>query len=313
MTLFLRQQEFMHLADMKDCVAALDAAFGQWSDPSLSILPRSRMLAGSDQVNFMAATLPGGKIFGYRTAYYSIGFDWLVLVDVQNGGPFAIMECGWLANIRTGAASGVAAKYLARENAKIHAIIGSGRQATSQVRAVTAVREIEELRVYNRTPESREKFAAEMADELGIKVIASASAEACIHGADIVTTVTNSTNSVVEGAWLSAGMHVNGVGANGAQRRELDDAAVLAADILVTDRVDQAKYEAGAYIQLVEAGMVTWDNVVELGAVVEGAAPRRSSEDQITFFHSLGLAFEDVVFGKLIYDRALAAGIGSEI
>ena len=311
MTLFLRQKDFIPLVSMADCIDALDDAFGRWSEPGNSVLPRSRIPAGDNLAHFMAAALPGG-IFGYRCAYYAGRYNWLVLAQTGDPDPLAIMECGWLANVRTGGASGIATKYLAREDAKIHAVIGSGRQAASQVRAVSAVRPIEELRVYNRTEESREKFAAAMAEELDILVIAADSGEACVKGADIISTITNAAEPVLEGAWLSAGVHINGAGANAAQRRELDDAAVLAADLYVTDSVEQAQIEAGAFIDLVAAGKFSWDDVVELGAVVEGAAPRRTSDDQITFFHSLGLTFEDVVFAKLIYDRAIAAGIGAE-
>ena len=313
MVLFLNQKEIEGLADIEVAVEALDTAFQHWSSPSRSILPRMRMPTPPSNINFMAAALPDGDYFGYRAAHYPMNFNWLVLLSLKAGGPVAVMECGWIARTRTGAASGVATRYLAREDAKSMAIIGTGRQSGDQVRGVVAVRPIETVSVYSRDPEKRTAFANSMADELGLPVIAAETPEACVAGADIVTTSTNSADPVLKGAWLEPGMHINGIGANGLARRELDDDAVLAADLVVVDSLEQAPLEAGALVELEQQGKLSWSDIAELGTVVETGQPCRTSDDQITFFHSLGLTFEDVALAAKIYEKAVASGVGNAI
>jgi ornithine cyclodeaminase len=148
---------------------------------------------------------------------------------------------------------------------------------------------------------------------LGQEVETAESAQACVEGAEVVTITTNSSEPLLFGDWLAPGTHVNAVGANQANRREIDDAVVLRADNVITDQLIQAQLEARALIELVEGGKMEWDQIGELGAVVEGNWPGRTGADQITLFYSLGLAFEDVAFGKLILEKALAEGVGHEI
>lgn len=261
----------------------------------------------------MAAAVTGSDIFGYRAYTSAIRFNLLVLLSLKEQQPIAMIECGWLSRTRTGAASGVATKYLAREDAKSLAIIGSGRISADQIRAVAAVRQLEWIKVFSRNAEKRQLFADQMAEELGISVTAADSAESCVADADIITTSTNAREPVLVGDWLKPGMHVNGVGANDGKRCELDESAVLAADIIAVDQLEQAYIEAGILMELENKGKIAWSGVTELGHIVENPGLRRAGEGQITFFHSLGLAFEDVAFGRLIYDKAKSAGIGRQV
>jgi ornithine cyclodeaminase/alanine dehydrogenase-like protein (mu-crystallin family) len=176
--------------------------------------------------------------------------------------------------------------------------------------AVCATHKIREARVFSRTPATRDAFAAEMTETLGIPVVASPDAESCIRGADIAIAMTNSAEPVILGDWLAPGVFVAAAGANAYARRELDDAAVLRADRLVTDQRSQARMEARELIDLADAGGIVWEDVVELGDIVAGRTPGRRSDNEILVFKSLGIALEDVAFGKVIYERALAAGAG---
>jgi ornithine cyclodeaminase/alanine dehydrogenase-like protein (mu-crystallin family) len=313
MVLYLTQDDVKSLVDINDAITALEREFTRWSESSTDNMPRRRLDLPRGTLNVMAAALPGSDIFGYRAYAPPIGYNMLNLLSFEEKELIALIECGWLSTTRTGAASGVATKYLAREDAATLAVIGSGRTAADQLRAVVAVRPIERISVYSQTPENREAFAEKMAAELGIEVLAADTAQACVTGAEVVTATTNSKEPVLLGEWLAPGTHVNAVGANQANRREIDDALVLGADIVITDQLIQAQLEARALIELVEAGRLEWIQVGELGAVVEGNWPGRTGADQITLFHSLGLAFEDVAFGKLILEKARAAGVGREI
>ena len=222
----------------------------------------------------------------------------------------ALIEANLLGALRTGAASGVATRALARAEASTLGLIGTGKQARTQLLAVAAVRELTEIRVFGRDAHRRAAFADEMAAETGLAVNPCDSAEACVQGADIVVAATNAAEPVVLGDWLAPGAHVNAVGANAYARRELDEQAVRRAALVAVDDRDQATIEARELIDLAEAGVLDWADVAELGPLLRGDVAGRAGDDDITLYKSLGVAFEDVVFAKTIHDRALAAGAG---
>ncbi|MEX2450896.1 MAG: ornithine cyclodeaminase family protein [Rhodospirillales bacterium] len=313
MVLYITEQEVKGLVDMNDSIEALEKAFGRWSDAASANLPRQRLPLAKRSLNVMAGALPGGDLFGYRGYTSAIRFNLLILMSLKQEAPLAFIECGWLSRTRTGAASGVATRHLARADAKTMALIGTGRISADQIRAVAAVRDLEWVKVFSRDAEKRAWFAGQMAEEFDFPILPAESVEACLEGADIVTTATNAREPVVLGKWLKPGVHVNGAGANDGKRRELDEAAVLKSDIVVVDHLEQAHIEAGLLMDMVRDGKLAWKDVAELGSVVEKAEPKRTGPDQITFFHSLGLAFEDVAFGALIYEKAVAAGIGRTV
>ena len=262
-------------------------------------------------LNLMAASAPSLGICGHK-AYFG-GCAYVSLFSLEESRLLALIEASTLGAIRTGAASGVATKYLARPDAATVGIIGTGRQAKTQLLAMAAVRSLQSVRVFGRDEERRTAFAGEMAEVLSCTVQATDSAEACVRDADIVIAATKASDPVVFGDWLSPGTHVNAIGANGYARRELDDVAVLRASLVATDQRDQARTEARELIDLAEAGKLDWANVVELGALVQGEIAGRAQDSDITLFKSLGIALEDIAFAKLIYDRAVAAGAGTKI
>jgi len=308
MAIFLSESDVEALVDVNDAIGALEDGFAQWGQGRTANLPRQRLPLPERTANIMAASLPSAGVFGHKV--YFAHYYLFTLYSFPEKRVLAVIEAGALGAIRTGAASGIATRLLARDDAATLGLIGAGKQARTQLLAVHAVRPLKRVTVYCRTPETREAFAARMADETGIEVTAAASAEACVRQMDIVTTATNTTDPVVLGEWLAPGTHVNAVGANAYARRELDDAAVLRADLVATDDRAQARIEAREFIDLAESGKISWNDIAELGTIVQGRGPARTGADQVTLFKSLGIALEDVAFAKLIHDRAADKGVG---
>ena len=186
-----------------------------------------------------------------------------------------MIEADALGQIRTGAASGVATKYLANANARTACIIGTGYQARTQLEAIAAVRRLERVRAFGRDPQRREKFCREMSERIGVAVEPMRSGEEAVKGADILITATSATKVVLEGAWLAPGMHINAMGANWPQKRELDAAAVGRADKIVVDSIEQSKMEAGDLIQAFGDDQSRWNTVQELSQIVAGKDARQ--------------------------------------
>ncbi|HEU4588099.1 MAG TPA: ornithine cyclodeaminase family protein [Gemmatimonadales bacterium] len=216
----------------------------------------------------------------------------ILLFQPDTGEPLAVLDGRLITEMRTAAASAVATDRLARADAQVLAILGAGVQAASHLAALRRVRPFREVRVWS------PRRAAAFAREHG--VIAAASAEAAVRGADVIVTATSATTPVLAGAWLAPGAHVNAVGACRPDWRELDDALVRRARVIVDSR-DAAKVESG---DVIAAGRID----AELGEVVAGTLPGRTSPAEVTLFKSVGVAVEDVVSAALVLERARAAG-----
>ena len=309
--IYLTEADVGRLVTVSDAIAALEELFVTWDEPSTSNLPRQRARLSGGSFNLMGAAWGAKSVHGLKAYAGMKGAQFHVLLYSSSDGRLkAMIEADLFGQLRTGAASGIATRRMARADAATLGVIGTGRQSRAQVLAVCAVRPIQRVNVFARTPASREAYAHELERELGIEVRPAASAEACVAEVDIVITITKSAEPVLRGAWLAPGTHVNAAGANSADRREVDADAVLRAALTVTDHVEQAKVEAAELRDVVAAGRLAWSDVRELGDLVTGKAAGRSSPADITLFKSLGIALEDVAFGELVYRRALAAGAG---
>jgi ornithine cyclodeaminase/alanine dehydrogenase-like protein (mu-crystallin family) len=225
----------------------------------------------------------------------------------------ALIEADYMGQQRTGAASGVATKYLARKDARVAAIIGTGGQAKTQLEAVAAVRKLESARAYGRDAAKREKFCEEMSERLRIPVQSCASAAEAVRGADIVSTATTAAQPVVCGADLSPGAHINAIGANHAHKRELDDEAVASADVIVVDSVEQSRQEAGDLIIAFHGDEICWTGVKKLSEIVAGQARGRTSDTEMTLFKSNGIASWDLAVAMKVYAMAREKGLGREL
>ena len=272
--------------------------------------------------------LPGGGFFHYMAAAdYSRGFIamkqytyvrgklcFLVpLYEMATGDLLALIEADYMGQLRTGAASGVATKYLARKDARVAAIIGTGGQARTQLEAVAVARKLESARAYGRDPTKREKFCKEMSERLGIPVLPSASAGEAARGADIVSTATTASQPVLSGADLTPGVHINAIGANHAHKRELDDEAVASADVIVVDSVEQSRQEAGDLIIAFHGDEICWTGVKKLSDVVAGKTSGRTSDAEVTLFKSNGIASWDLAVAMKVYALAREKKLGREL
>ena len=310
--LYLTEADVARLVTVKDAIAALEEMFATWESPTTHNLPRQRARLAVGAMNLMGASYGAKSVHGLKV--YAAGkgmtFGHALVYSSTDGTLKAIIECDLLGQIRTGAASGLATRLLANPDADTLGVIGTGRQSRSQVRAVCAVRPIKRVMVFARTKEHRETYAREMEQELGIEVRPAPTAEACVSEAGVVVTITKSAEPVCRAEWLAKGAHINVAGANSADRREVDADTVLRAAVKATDQIEQAKVEAGEFRDLVVAGKLAWSDIHELGDIVAGKAKGRTSSSDLTLFKSLGIALEDMAFGELIYQKALAQGAG---
>jgi ornithine cyclodeaminase/alanine dehydrogenase-like protein (mu-crystallin family) len=278
--------------------------------------PRERVVGGPDiQVNTMLAADYELGIHGFKTYTVASGVYrfFVYLYDSESGDLLAIIEANRMGQLRTGAATGVATNLMARSDATEVGIIGSGSQAPTQLEAVCQVRNIKRVRVYSATPANRERFAVEMSQRLGVEVTPVDTSRQAVEGADIVVTITASREPVLNGAWLSLGMHVAAVGGADPYIRELDDEAVQRADLIVVDDLAQTKIEAGELMMPASRGLVLWEQMRELWQVVSGEVSGRESDDDITLFKSLGMALWDIAAAKVVYDKAVASGMGKPL
>ncbi|HEY7738012.1 MAG TPA: ornithine cyclodeaminase family protein [Candidatus Limnocylindria bacterium] len=258
----------------------------------LILMPAARDGGGGASVKLIT-WVPGNPGRGLPTIQGTV--TWF---DARTGAPAFQFDGPTVTALRTGAASGVGARLLARPDAAVLALIGAGAQAESQIRAVLAARPIREVRVYARTAEPREAFAAAMDAALPVSVRAAASAEEAVRGADVVCCVTPSERPVLEAEWLAPGAHVNAIGAFRMGMVEVPPAAFGRAARVAVDSKDAAGHEAGDVAAAVAAGELDPETIVEIGTVDAGWAASRDPE-AITIFKSVGLPIQDLATADL--------------
>lgn len=316
MALLLSESDVRSLLTMPLAIEAVEDAFRRLADGSAQFHSRQRLhLPNNSYLHYMAAADGTGGYMGMKIYTSSReGLRFLVpLFQAKTGELLAMIEARYLGQMRTGAASGVATKLLARPDARRIGIIGTGLQAETQIEAVAAVRKIERVRAFGRDPEHRQRFAREMSEKLTVPVEAAASVEEALHDADIAITSTTASKPVVEGRWLRAGTHINAIGANFPEKAELDADAVNRADVIFADSREQSKLEAGDLIQAFEGDYSRWNDVKELGDLIAKRVEGRTTPEQITLFKSNGIAIEDIVTAGRVYELALQRRIGSNV
>jgi ornithine cyclodeaminase/alanine dehydrogenase-like protein (mu-crystallin family) len=310
MAIFLREEDVRRLLPMDEAIEALEKAFTEQGSGTGVNSPRQRIQTGGAGMTMMVAALGNQGVSGFKTQ--GAGRPLVLLYGGEPRQLLAVMEAGGLGQIRTGAASGVATRHMAREDATSVGMIGTGNQAITQLAAVCAVRNIQSIKAYSRTPERREEFCQRMSESLGIEVLPVISAREAVQGTDVVIVITNvrTLDPVLMGDWLEPGMHVNAAGANSIGRRELDDDAVVRSSVIAADARDQAKLECADLTIPIASGLLDWDRVWELGQVVAGQVSGRNAASDITLFESQGIALEDVAGAAHVFQRAQAEGAG---
>ena len=315
MTLHITEDEVDRLLDMPVAIEAVEEVFRLQGEGLVHNLPRRRAVGKSTVLHLMGAAVSPLDRIGFK-AYTTgpSGARFVINLYRESSGDLdAVIDAGRLGQLRTGAASGVSAKYMAREDAKIAAIIGSGYQARTQLEAIAHVRQLSKAYVFSRSPENRAAFAAEMSESLNLEVEPVDDPETACERADIIVAATSSATPVVKGDWIAPGAHVAAMGANRIGARELDDAAVGGFDLIAVDDVDQSRIEAGDLAGAVDAGVISWGEIVHLGDIVAGRLPGRSYRSQMTLFKSLGIALWDVAVAHRLHEIAVQDGAGTEL
>ncbi len=293
--LHVTEQQVREILTMKECVRLMRETFAALRAGTALNEPRHRLFMPTGSVlHSMAGAYGkyfGTKIYGANAKYGAHFF--FHLFDAETAKPLALFEANYLGQIRTGAASGYATDLLAAKDASVLGVIGSGFQAETQVAAIRAVRDVKEVRVWSRNEAKRTEFAK----KVGGRVVNSA--EEAIRGADLVATATFSAEPVIKNEWVQDGAHVNAMGSNRGNRREIPSDLVMRADLIAIDSIEQGKVEAGDLLMV----PIDWDKEAASGRLVELAqVEKRPAGKPVTIFESLGLGVEDVAAAAFIYE-----------
>jgi len=323
-TLVLSGAEIRRLLPMRECMKVMESALVVLGEGrALNPLRQGMLLpGGKGLLGMMPASMEEPPIFGLKVVAvfpgnhgtpYDSHQGVVVLFEPEHGSPVAILDAAEITAIRTAAVSGVATRLLAREDAGDLALLGSGVQARTHLEAMSVARPLRRVRVYSPSRENREAFAAREGAARGVAVEAAPSARAAVLGADLVCTTTSAREPILMGEWLAAGAHVNAVGSSVKATRELDTAAVARARLFV-DRRESTLNEAGDFLFPKSEGAIGDDHILgEIGELLSGAVPGRTSPEDVTLFKSLGLAVEDLAAGHHVLAKARATGAGTSV
>lgn len=313
MTLHINEDEVRQLLTMPMAIAAVEEVTRKQAEATVIIHPRRRFeLPQRGFFHYMAALdVAAGYVAMKQYTYVQGKLCFLVpLYSAATGELLALIEADYLGQMRTGAASGVATKYLARKLAKVAAIIGTGGQARTQLEAIHNVRMLDAVYVYGRDPQRRNRFCDEMSDSLGIQCYPVESSAEAVRHAEIICTATTSSTPVLNGLDLPQGVHINAIGANHAHKQELDEAAVAKANLIFVDSLAQSNQEAGDLIIPFSKNPQRWAEVHELAELVSGKKPGRANDAQITLFKSNGIASWDLAVAVKVFHLAKEKGLG---
>jgi len=326
MVLILNRRDVELLVDMKETIKAMEEVFLEFHE-GRAVCPK-RLIINVSKHNGFLYYMPSylGKSeslaikvvaqydenmpkYGLPTILASI-----LLNDAQNGKPLALMEATYLTALRTGAASGVASKYLSRKDSKMVGVIGTGVQARTQVWALSEVLgNLEKVKAYDLLPGRVEEFVKDISQKLDLNVEAVETSRQCVENSDVVIVATNSKVPVFDGGWLKEGAHVSSIGVTGPEGRELDDTTIKKAKIVV-DTKQGALAETGDLIIPIKKGIISHDSIyAELHEIVGGDRSGRTSSNEVTCWKAVGIAIEDAAVARLVYDKAKRQGIGKEI
>lgn len=315
MAIFLNEADVRQLLTMPLTLEAVEEAHKELSLARAIDIPRQRTRLPQTALHILQGALPGRDAIGYK-AYTSnrSGNRFLVHVFSASTGVLrVVLESDYLGMMRTGAASGVATKWLARPDAEVLGVFGAGWQAEGNIEAVAAVRKLRKVKVFARNAERLAAFCVKMSDRLDLDVVPAASPEETVRGSDIVSTITTAATPLFDAAWLSPGTHINAAGSNSVIRREVGEDVLKGCRPIVVDSVDTALKEAGDLLPLFEKGRLAERQLVELGDVILGRHPGRGKPEDITLFESQGMAIQDIAVAVRLEALAREQGMGVEL
>ena len=312
--LYLSEADVGAIADMDLALEAVEAAHRAHGEGRAIDIPRQRTRLPTASLHILQGALPDEGVFGYKAYTASRdGVRFMVhLFDAATGRPLAMIEANRLGMLRTGAASGVAAQYLARPDAAVLGLFGAGWQAEGQLLALSRVRPLRLVKVCSRDEQRCRAFCDRMSQTLGLEV-RPAAAEQAVRESDLVATVTTSATPVFDGLWLEPGCHVNAAGSNALVRREIDATAVRRAAVVCVDSRATALAEAGDLLPLLETGRLHDRQLLELGDLLAGVRRGRTAASDITLFESQGMAIQDLALARRVLEIARTRGMGRSI
>ncbi len=310
--LLLNEDDVRQVLTMEMALEAVEMGLRKLALDEAQNVARARTQTDHSMMHVMSAAAKTLGYMGYkaystnrRGPQFHVG-----LFDGKTGAFVAVIQADYLGQVRTGAASGVATQYMARPDASEVGLFGSGKQARTQAVAVCKVRKVRRIQVYSPNEEHRRQFAEEMSKQCGVEIEPVPRPELAAQDKDIVITATASREPVLNGHWLAEGTHINAIGSNFLGKVEIDAVAVRRCESIVVDSKDQARVEAGDFVQALEDGSIHWADVHELGQVIVGRYTGRAHAQDVTLFKSLGIAIEDVAVAGKVYEKAKAAGVG---
>jgi ornithine cyclodeaminase/alanine dehydrogenase len=325
MVLFLSRSDVESLVTMREAVQAVEKAFLELHEGK-AVCPK-RLIISVDKhegfVYYMPAYLSQTESLAIKiVTQYEENLKHglptilasILLNDPENGKPLALMDGTYITATRTGAASAVATKYLARKDSSVAGVIGTGGQARAQVQGLREVLEnLARIKVYDILPKRAEEFADIISRELSLTAEAVGTSKQCVENSDVIVLATTSKVPVLDGDWIKVGAHINSIGVVGPEGRELDDKTVKKAKIVV-DTAEGALAETGDLIIPIKKGIISQNDIyAELHEIVGGKKLGRTSNDEITCWKAVGIALEDAAVAKLVYDKAKKEGIGKEV
>lgn len=310
--LVLNEEDVRRLLTMEMALEGVEEGLRKLALDEAQNVSRQRSQTDHVMLHVMSASAKSLGFVGYkcyatsrRGAEFHVG-----LFDGRSGALVCLMQADYLGQMRTGAASGVATQYMARPDASEVGLFGAGKQARTQLQAICTVRKVRRVQVYSRSEEHRVRFASEMSDMCETEVLPVPRPELAAQDKDIIITATNSREPVLKGDWIVEGTHINAIGSNFLGKSELDAVAVRRCESIVVDSKDQARLEAGDFVQPMEDGSIHWADIHELGHVIVGRYTGRAHPQDVTLFKSLGIAIEDVAVAARVYARAKDEGVG---
>lgn len=324
MTLLLDRATIEGLLSMKEAIDLTEQAFQELADQTVD-MPQRLVMADAERAGnklFMPAHMKGIGALGVKvvTVFHNNPTQHglptilanITLLDQETGKTLCIMEGGYITAMRTGAVSGVATKYMARPDASVAGVVGTGAQARTQLSAMCAVRPIERaVCVSTGNLERQRAFIDDMSQEMGIQVDVAASVREVVERSDVIALATTSPTPIVEADWFKPGTHINAVGAHSPAARELDAATVVRSRV-VCDLTSACMAEAGDLIIPIQEGAYSQDSIYgELGELVSGRKSGRDNDQEITLFKSVGLSVQDIATAHFVYEKALAQGAGT--
>lgn len=311
---WIREEEVTELLSIADAIDVLADAYRLQARGEATSMRRAHTRVGESILHAVGGSIAGLGVTGTKTWTFTPGgaAPLLVLFSLEDGKVLAVIEAFALGQMRTAATSGLGTRLLSRSDSRTLALLGTGKQAFSQAKAMLSVRPIDQIRVFGRQAEKRGAMAARLRDELGVAVSEHGDVAAAMDGADIVTAITRAQEPFVAAAALQPGMHVNAVGSIVASRRELDESAVGRCDVIVCDSAEQARDDSGELRAAVSVGLLNWGQVRGLDEIIGESPAMLRRDPDISLFKALGVGLSDVALGAEILRRQQGTGSTAE-